>query len=85
MLDVNCPWTLDQVRERAQELKGFRLEVAGGAAVAAGELRWPRRLRSSCGIQIAAGENVPTPLDFERMMGARAVDFVQPSPPRWAA
>jgi L-alanine-DL-glutamate epimerase-like enolase superfamily enzyme len=37
-------------------------------------------LRSTGGIPIAAGENVATLMDFDRLMGAGAVDFVQPSP-----
>lgn len=80
MVDVNCAWTVNEVRERAQELKGFRLKWLE-------EPVWPPEnydglveLRSTEGIQIAAGENVPTPMDFERMLRARAVDFVQPSP-----
>lgn len=32
------------------------------------------------GIPVAAGENVPGLMDFDRLMGAQAVDFVQPSP-----
>jgi L-alanine-DL-glutamate epimerase-like enolase superfamily enzyme len=37
-------------------------------------------LRKSSGIPIAAGENVYTLMDFERLLSAGAVDFVQPSP-----
>jgi L-alanine-DL-glutamate epimerase-like enolase superfamily enzyme len=37
-------------------------------------------LRKSSGIAIVAGENVYTLMDFERLLAARAVDFVQPSP-----
>jgi L-alanine-DL-glutamate epimerase-like enolase superfamily enzyme len=36
-------------------------------------------LRRTSGIPIAAGENVYTLLDFERLLAADAVDFVQPS------
>jgi L-alanine-DL-glutamate epimerase-like enolase superfamily enzyme len=80
MLDVNCAWTLNQVRERAQELREFRLKWLE-------EPVWPPEnydglasLRSTEGIPIAAGENVSTLLDFERLLRAGAVDFVQPSP-----
>jgi L-alanine-DL-glutamate epimerase-like enolase superfamily enzyme len=38
------------------------------------------QLRRACSIPIAAGENVSTLMDFERLMAAGAVDFVQPSP-----
>jgi L-alanine-DL-glutamate epimerase-like enolase superfamily enzyme len=80
MLDVNCPWTLTQARERANGLRELRLRWLE-------EPLWPpedyaglARLRASCGIPVAAGENVATLLDFGRLMGAGAVDFVQPSP-----
>jgi L-alanine-DL-glutamate epimerase-like enolase superfamily enzyme len=80
MLDVNCSWTVDQARERADALRETRLAWLE-------EPIWPPEdydglalLRRTCGIPIAAGENVPTLLDFDRLMGAGAVDFVQPSP-----
>lgn len=80
MLDVNCAWTLTEARKRAEALKEIRLKWLE-------EPLWPPEnysgladLRRSCGIPIAAGENVSTLMDFERLMTAEAVDFVQPSP-----
>lgn len=80
MLDVNCAWTLTEARARARELKEIRLKWLE-------EPLWPpenysglAELRKECGIPIAAGENVSTLMDFERLMTAQAVDFVQPSP-----
>jgi L-alanine-DL-glutamate epimerase-like enolase superfamily enzyme len=80
MLDVNCAWTPGQARERADALKETRLAWLE-------EPIWPpedydalARLRRTCGIPLAAGENVHTLLDFDRLMAARAVDFIQPSP-----
>jgi len=80
MLDVNCAWTLNEARRRVEELKQFRLKWLE-------EPVWPpenydglAQLRRTCGIPIAAGENVSTLMDFERLMAAEAVDFVQPSP-----
>jgi L-alanine-DL-glutamate epimerase-like enolase superfamily enzyme len=80
MVDVNCPWTLAQASARAAGLRDLRLKWLE-------EPLWPpedyeglARLRASCGIPLAAGENVPTLLDFGRLLGAGAVDFVQPSP-----
>jgi L-alanine-DL-glutamate epimerase-like enolase superfamily enzyme len=80
MVDVNCPWTLAQASARAAGLRDLRLKWLE-------EPLWPpedyeglARLRAGCGIPLAAGENVPTLLDFGRLLGAGAVDFVQPSP-----
>jgi L-alanine-DL-glutamate epimerase-like enolase superfamily enzyme len=79
-LDVNCPWTLSEARPIAEELKAVRLKWLE-------EPLWPpenfsglAELRRMSGIPIAAGENVYTLMDFERLLAAKAVDFVQPSP-----
>jgi L-alanine-DL-glutamate epimerase-like enolase superfamily enzyme len=79
MVDVNCPWTIDQARSRADELSGARLQWLE-------EPLWPpedyaglARLREQCPIPLAAGENAATLLEFGRLMDG-AVDFVQPSP-----
>ena len=78
-LDVNCAWTLSEARARAEELKEFHLKWLE-------EPIWPpenydalAQLRKKCSIPIAAGENVSTLMEFERLMAASAVDFVQPS------
>ena len=80
MLDVNCPWTLQEARANAKELEEFRLKWLE-------EPLWPpenydglAQLRRACRIPIAAGENVSTLMEFERLLAAEAVDFVQPSP-----
>jgi len=80
MLDVNCAWTLHEARRKTQELKEFHLKWLE-------EPIWPpenydglAELRRTCGVPIAAGENVSTLMEFERLMAAGAVDFVQPSP-----
>ena len=79
MLDVNSPWTLIEARIKAQELQELRLKWLE-------EPVWPPEnyaglalLRRACGIPIAAGENSSTLMDFERLLSAEAVDFVQPS------
>ena len=78
-VDVNCPWTLLEAQTRAEELKEMKLKWLE-------EPLWPpenydglARLRRTCGIPIAAGENSSTLMDFERLLAAEAVDFVQPS------
>jgi L-alanine-DL-glutamate epimerase-like enolase superfamily enzyme len=78
-LDVNCAWTLYEARKRAKELRDVRLKWLE-------EPIWPpenydglAQLRHTSGIPIAAGENVSTLMEFDRLMAAAAVDFVQPS------
>lgn len=73
-VDVDCLWTLTQARARAQELKAVGLKWLE-------EPLWPpenfdglAQLRRPSGIPIAAGENVSTLIDFERLL-----DFVQPN------
>lgn len=80
MLDVNCAWTVNQARGLTEELREIGLKWLE-------EPVWPPEdydglaaLRRTEGIPIAAGENVGTLLEFDRLMRAGAVDFVQPSP-----
>jgi L-alanine-DL-glutamate epimerase-like enolase superfamily enzyme len=80
MVDVNCAWTLNEARPMAEQLKSVGLKWLE-------EPLWPpenfdglAELRRTTGIPIAAGENVYTQMDFERLLAAKAVDFVQPSP-----
>jgi L-alanine-DL-glutamate epimerase-like enolase superfamily enzyme len=71
---------LTEARARAEQLKAVGLKWLE-------EPLWPPEnfagladLRRTSGIPIAAGENVSTLMDFERLLAAKAVDFVQPSP-----
>jgi L-alanine-DL-glutamate epimerase-like enolase superfamily enzyme len=79
-LDVNCPWTVREALDMSAKLRPFNLRWLE-------EPIWPpesfdglARLRSEAGIPIAAGENVSTLAEFQQMLSAGAVDFVQPSP-----
>jgi L-alanine-DL-glutamate epimerase-like enolase superfamily enzyme len=79
-LDVNCSWTLNEAQRVAKQLRSVNLKWLE-------EPLWPpenfnglAELRATSGIPIAAGENVYALMDFERMLAAKAVDFVQPSP-----
>jgi L-alanine-DL-glutamate epimerase-like enolase superfamily enzyme len=79
-LDVNCPWSLNEARLIAEELRPVKLKWLE-------EPLWPpenfdglAELRRTSGVPIAAGENIYTLMDFERLLATRAVDFVQPSP-----
>jgi L-alanine-DL-glutamate epimerase-like enolase superfamily enzyme len=80
MVDVNCAWTVNEARGFAEELREFRLKWVE-------EPVWPpenyeglAELRRTGGIPIAAGENAGTLMEFDRLLRAGAVDFVQPSP-----
>ena len=79
-LDVNCPWTVRQALDMSAKLRQFNLRWLG-------EPIWPpedfgglARLRREGGIPIAAGENASTLVEFQQMLSAGGVDFVQPSP-----
>ncbi|MEO8813666.1 MAG: mandelate racemase/muconate lactonizing enzyme family protein [Mycobacterium sp.] len=80
IVDPGCPWTLAEAQADAGELSAIRLKFLE-------EPLWPpenfaglAELRGTTGLPVSAGENVSTLLDFERMLAAGAVDFVQPSP-----
>jgi L-alanine-DL-glutamate epimerase-like enolase superfamily enzyme len=79
-LDVNCPWSVREALDMAEKLREFRLRWLE-------EPVWPpenyeglARMRREAGIPIAAGENASTLMDFQHMLQAGAVDFIQPSP-----
>src|SRR6266850_1587851 len=79
-LDVNCPWSVREALDMAEKLRPYKLRWLE-------EPVWPpenfdglARLRREAGIPIAAGENVSTLMDFQHLLRAGAVDFVQPSP-----
>jgi L-alanine-DL-glutamate epimerase-like enolase superfamily enzyme len=80
MLDVNCPWTLSEAQQKTEELKSVDLKWLEEPLWPPENLDGLAELRRTSGIPIAAGENVYTLLDFQRMLAAKAVDFVQPSP-----
>jgi L-alanine-DL-glutamate epimerase-like enolase superfamily enzyme len=78
MLDVNCPWTLNQARTVTQQLAETRLRWLEEPLWPPEDFEGLARLRAVCGIPVAAGENAATLHDFTRLMDA--VDYLQPSP-----
>jgi L-alanine-DL-glutamate epimerase-like enolase superfamily enzyme len=79
-LDVNCPWSVREAVDMAKKLRPFNLRWLE-------EPVWPpenysglARVRQKGGIPIAAGENASTLMDFQHLLEAKAVDFIQPSP-----
>lgn len=80
MLDVNCPWSVREALDMSSRLRPFNLRWLE-------EPVWPpenyaglAQVRQEGGIPIAAGENASTLMDFQHLLAAKAVDFVQPSP-----
>jgi L-alanine-DL-glutamate epimerase-like enolase superfamily enzyme len=80
MLDVNCPWDLDQALDMAEKLKPYGLYWLE-------EPVWPPednaalvKIRAQGGIPIAAGENAATLAQYRDLLNAGAVDVLQPSP-----
>ncbi|GFG87085.1 mandelate racemase/muconate lactonizing enzyme family protein [Mycolicibacter algericus] len=80
IVDAGCAWTLDQARAVAPDLHAVNMLFLE-------EPLWPpenfdglAELRRSTALPIASGENIGTTMEFERLLDAGAVDFVQPSP-----
>jgi len=79
-LDVNCPWTVREALDMTDKLRPYNLRWIE-------EPVWPPEnytglatVRGHGGIPVAAGENASTLMDFQHMLAAGAVDFIQPSP-----
>src|SRR5258707_1573025 len=80
MLDVNCPWSVHEALDMTRRLRPFNLKWLE-------EPVWPpenyaglARVRQDGGIPIAAGRIPSTLMDFQHLLEAKAVDFIQPSP-----
>lgn len=80
MLDVNCPWSLRQALEMADRLREFNLYWLEEPVWPPEDFRALAELREKCAIPIAAGENAATVKQFQHLLEARAIDFLQPSP-----
>ncbi|HEY0523063.1 MAG TPA: mandelate racemase/muconate lactonizing enzyme family protein [Stellaceae bacterium] len=82
MMDVNCPWTVDESLEMVRRLTPYDLYWLE-------EPVWPpedhdglARVRSAAaasGIRVSAGENAAGLHDFRRLFAAGAIDIAQPS------
>jgi L-alanine-DL-glutamate epimerase-like enolase superfamily enzyme len=79
-LDVNCPWSVREALDMTSKLRPFNLRWLE-------EPVWPpenysglAQVRREGGIPVAAGENASTLMDFQHLLEAKAVDFIQPSP-----
>jgi L-alanine-DL-glutamate epimerase-like enolase superfamily enzyme len=79
MVDVNCAWLPEAATAAV-------LAMAPSQPLWVEEPVWPpedfaslAEVRRATGIPLAAGENATGALDFQKMIAARAVDYVQPS------
>ena len=80
MLDTNCTWDLPTAIEMARKLEPYQLTWLEEPIFPPDDYKALAKLRASCSIPIAAGENLGNLLDVERILDAQAVDVVQPDP-----
>jgi L-alanine-DL-glutamate epimerase-like enolase superfamily enzyme len=79
-LDVNCPWTVREALDMAEKLRPFKLTWLEEPVWPPEDYAGLSTVRRHGGIRVAAGENASTLMDFQHLLAAGAVDFVQPSP-----
>ena len=80
MLDTNCTWSLPAALDMARKLEPYELTWLEEPIFPPDDYKALAKLRLSCAIPIAAGENLGNLLDAERILDAGAVDVVQPDP-----
>jgi len=79
MVDVNCPWTVDQALAIASGIAPFDVHWFEEPVFPPEDYKALARVRRAAGMPIAAGENAVSAVDFERMFETGAVDHAQPS------
>ena len=79
MLDVNCPWRLDEALDMARKLAPFDLYWFEEPVFPPEDFGSLAQLQAQGGLAIAAGENACTAFEFSRMFEAGAVTYAQPS------
>ena len=79
MMDVNCPWTVEQALSIADQVRPFDLLWFEEPVWPPEDFAGLAEVRKRCGIPVAAGENNMSALHFAQMMEAGAVDYAQPS------
>ena len=80
MLDVNCPWSVQEALEMADKLRPFDLRWLEEPVWPPEDYRALAQVRAKGGIAVAAGENATTLTQFEQLLEASSVDYLQPSP-----
>ncbi len=79
MMDTNCPWTVDEALAIAERVRPFDLYWFEEPVFPPEDFAGLARVRAAAGMRIAAGENAMSPMQFEHMFAAGAVDVAQPS------
>lgn len=78
MVDVNCPWSVDEAGHRARQLAELKLGWLEEPVWPPDDIAGLAQVRRA-GTPIAAGENASGEWGFEPFYGAQAVDILQPS------
>lgn len=79
MVDTNCPWTPHQAVENALKLKPYDLYWLEEPVFPPEDFESLSHLRIETDIPLAAGENACTSFEFQKMIEADAVNYLQPS------
>lgn len=79
MMDVNCPWTIDEALKVAEAVRPYDLMWFEEPIWPPEDFESLAQVRQRSGLKIAAGENAMSPKNFEQMFKAGAVDIAQPS------
>jgi D-galactarolactone cycloisomerase len=79
MVDVNCPWTVDQAIRMARAFRDSDLAWLEEPVFPPEDHRGLARVRREGGVPIAAGENAGGLFDFRSQFEAGALDIAQPS------
>lgn len=78
-VDVNCAWTFKQALEMACQFAPYRLDWLEEPIFPPEDFRSLARLRAMTGMPLASGENACTVFQFQEMLQAEAVTYIQPS------
>jgi L-alanine-DL-glutamate epimerase-like enolase superfamily enzyme len=78
MLDTNCAWLPNQVIEKVKALAPYNIKWVEEPVYPPDDFKMLARIRKETGVPVAAGENLGTVQELERMLEAGAVDYVQP-------
>jgi len=80
MLDVNCPWSAQEAVQMARRLEPLDLLWLEEPVWPPENIAGLAEVRATGGIAVASGENLATLMQYQQLLEAGAVDYVQPSP-----